>query len=1192
MFALYLKKLEVYGFKSFADKISIDFRNGITGIVGPNGSGKSNVIDAVRWVLGEQSPKTLRGSKMEDIIFNGTSHRKPLGMAEVSLTFNNSEKLLPIDYSEVTITRRLYRSGESEYLINKIPCRLKDIRELLMDTGIGIDGYSLIGQGQIDGILSNKPEERRQIFEEAAGIVKFKSRKLEAEKKLDNTNQNLIRIEDILAELEARIEPLKKQSEKASKYLELSKELKELELNLFLKEIDDVKLKLKAEEEQLNIVKTQHLDYLKKKENKSEEQCKCQKQIEELQDNIQDMKENYFEITNLIKKLEGEKILYQEKIQNIGNNVSRIKTEIENISDQDKDINLKLTSLLAEGENLNICISRNEELIINENKRYNETLETIRENQDKSEDFKGRVIEVLNSISSAKSEINSVNTMKENIVNRIEKIQNEKQNLSNDEKENFKNLNNIKNDIGKIKDLLNEKTLYKEKLINKDREYRKNYQDLLNLYEKEKNNLRDIESQRKLLDAMEKSYEGFSTSVRKTLKLCKNNDTFGKGVHGVVAQLMSIPKEYEIAMEVALGYSMQNIVCNNEDDAKRIIKHLKQNNLGRVTFLPLSNVYSGQRHENFGTKLESIKGFIGVASNLISTSNEYDDLFNYLLGRIIIVDNIDSAVRISKMARKFKIVTLDGDIINPGGTITGGSYKSKIANVFSRKRKLKELKVEISNLTKSTEKYEKDLQELKNNIEDINKELQENSTCIENIKLELLKKENILSNIKNQGQSLNLSMGSLDKEIQELESELSDMDDSIAKKHKNIVSLQAENKELEDNIKAITKVISEKQNDMNFLKERITSIKVKLASLNEKNENNKSEIARIENTIEAWKSNRLNKETELCKLQKEKEELMGKLDNIMVSINDNNVLCKQIDYNIKKFTEEKNIWNERNEKLIETIKNIDDNLNDLKESLHKIEVKKARLELQHDNFIKKIWEKYELSYIDALNHKSDIGDFNVASRRINSLNKEMKGLGEVNLSSIKEYQEVNGRYTFLNSQKEDLIKAQKSLKQVILELENTMKQQFIESFKEINGNFNIIFNELFNGGKAKLILDESDDVLEGNIDIIAQPPGKKLQNLSLLSGGERALTAIALLFSILRTKPTPFCILDEIEAALDDVNIFRFADFLKEFTKNSQFIIITHRKGTMEIIDYLYGITMQEYGVSKVVSVKLSEVAS
>ncbi len=1189
---MYLKKLEAHGFKSFADKIEIDFKNGITGIVGPNGSGKSNVIDSVRWVLGEQSPKTLRGSRMEDIIFNGTSHRKPLGMAEVSLTFNNSQGFLPIDYSEVTITRRLYRSGESEYLINKVPCRLKDIRELLMDTGIGIDGYSLIGQGQIDSILSNKPDDRRQIFEEAAGIVKFKSRKIEAERKLDNTNQNLIRIEDILGELESRVEPLKKQSEKAKAFLELSEELKDLEINMFLRDIDDVKRKLKAEEEQFNIVETQHSNYLVKREGLGNDHLECQNKIEGLQNDIQDMKENYFEIINTTKKLEGDKVLYEEKIQNIENNISRIKGEIDSISIQDKDINIQLSSLLTESDELENLLSENNELLLNENKKSQDMIRFITTHQEKSEDYKSKVIEVLNSISSSKSEINSINAIKKNIVNRIQKIEDERHNLLDSERENLENLRLIEDEIDKIKNSLKEKNLEKEDLIAENNKYNNEYQTLLKTYESERNNLRDLQSERRLLEAMDKSYEGFSASVRKTLQLCQDQRGIGKGVHGVVAELMSIPKEYEIAMEVALGYSMQNIVCNAEDDAKAIIKYLKENNLGRVTFLPLSNVHSKQRDQEINFKVKDFKGYIGVASNLISCSKQYNSLFHYLLGKTLIVDNIDSALKISKLVRKFKIVTLEGDVINPGGTITGGSYKSKISNVFSRKRKLVELGSKVSKLNNLVNQYGHDLKEYKNNLEDINEKLKINSSAAENIRLMLIKKENILSNIKNQGHSLNLSMETLKKELEELKGELSDMEETVVKKQSFISSLKSESIEAEKNIKDIEVLIEEKQRESNSLNEYITSIKVNLASEKEKRENVLKEISRIKGTINVWKDNKINKENELSKLEAEKESYMENLDSIIISINDNEILSKQIDYNVKKFDEEKNIWNEKNKDLIEKIEVIDTALNDLKESLHKIEVRRTRLELQYDNYIKKIWEKYELSYMDSLNYKKDIGDFNDASKKISHLNREIKKLGEVSLASIKEYEEVSERYSFLKSQKEDLIKAKESLKQVILELENTMKKQFIKSFHEINENFSIIFKELFSGGKAKLELEEDGNVLEGKIEIIAQPPGKKLQNLSLLSGGERALTAIALLFSILRTKPTPFCILDEIEAALDDVNIFRFADFLKEFTKNSQFIIITHRKGTMEIIDYLYGITMQEYGVSKVVSVKLSDVAS
>lgn len=1191
VYKLYLKKLEAHGFKSFADKIEIDFRNGITGIVGPNGSGKSNVIDAVRWVLGEQSPKTLRGSRMEDIIFNGTSHRKPLGAAEVSLTFNNSEKFLSIDYSEVTITRRLYRSGESEYLINKTPCRLRDIRELLMDTGIGIDGYSLIGQGQIDSILSNKPDERRQIFEEAAGIVKFKSRKSEAEKKLNNTNQNLLRIEDILRELELRIEPLKKQSEKASSFLVLSEELKELELNLYLKEIEDVKLKLGAEEEQFKIVKAQHSDYVSKKEDIASEQSKCQKKIEDLQNDIQNLRENYFEITNLIKELEGDKVLYQEKIQNIDNNISRIDSEILDLSTEDENINNQLVKLTEEKENLDRLLAESNELLVNENTKFESNINFISNHQKELEDLKGKVIEVLNRISSSKSEVNSINTMKENILNRIQKIEYERTNLSENEKENSENLKMAAEEVNKIKDSLKQKTMEKEELIKQNNEVRNKYQSLLKVYEKEKNSLRDMESQRRILDQMEQSFEGFNASVRKTLQLCKKNKELGKGVHGVVAQLMSIPKEYEIAMEVSLGYSMQNIVCNDEGDAKRIIKYLKQNNLGRVTFFPLSNVNTWRNNDDIPQNVKSFDGYIGVASSLITCSKEYDNLFRYLLGRTLIVDNIDSAVKISKMIKKYKIVTLDGDVINPGGTITGGSYKSKISNVFSRKRELNELKDKILELTDVTTKYANDLEGYKSKLENISEELNVNSLAIENIKLMLLKKENLLSNIENQGRSLSSSIKNLDEEINELENELSDMDESIINKESSIIELESENESLRDNIRGITEIIANKQEEMDSLKESVTSIKVKSASLKGKMENCQSEIDRLKNTMQIWKNSRVDKENELVKLNAEKEEYIKSLDNIVISINDNNILSQQIDYNIKKFTDEKSIWSEKNKEILEKNEAIDNALDDLRDSLHKIEVRKARLELQHDNHIKAIWEKYELGYIEALDHKTEVEDFNKASSRIKYLNREIKKLGEVNLGSINEYKEVSERFTFLNSQKDDLIKAKESLNQVIRELEITMKKQFVKSFEEINENFSVIFNQLFNGGKAKLVLQDDGDVLEGNIDIVAQPPGKKLQNLSLLSGGERALTAIALLFSILRTKPTPFCILDEIEAALDDVNIFRFAEFLKEFTKNSQFIIITHRKGTMEIIDYLYGITMQEYGVSKVVSVKLSDVA-
>lgn len=1187
---MYLKKLEIHGFKSFADKVEIDFKKGITGIVGPNGSGKSNIIDSVRWVLGEQSPKTLRGSKMEDVIFNGTSHRKPLGMAEVSLSFDNREKILPIDYTEVTISRRIYRSGESEYLINKTPCRLKDIKELLMDTGIGIDGYSLIGQGQIDSILSNKPEERRQIFEEAAGIVKYKTRKAEAEKKLDNTHQNLIRIEDIINELESRIEPLKKQSEKAKKYLQLNNELKDLELNLFLNEINEIKLKLEAENEQFRIVKEQLNNYLHEKEMLSKKQIESHYRVESLEKEIQDLKENYFETKNIIKKLEGQCVLYNEKVQNIDNNYNRISAEIEELKNKDKSMKKLLNDLLLEKDKLSQLISKNNESLNLENQRYENLSSHLDKDEYEIENLKGEVIETLNTISSVKSEINSIKTIRENIRKRVKKIEEEKSVLFEKEEAIITDIEKLQDEINDLKNTIEERKQEKQYLFAENNKLNNKYNELVDVYKKEENILRDIQSEKKLLEEMDKSYEGFNSSVRKTLQECKKNKDIGKGIHGVVAELMNLPKGLEVAMEVALGYSMQYIVCDEQDDAKRVIKYLKQNNLGRVTFIPLDNLYVKKDSNNFLLKLNKYKGFVGKADDLISCAKKHRSLFQYLLGKTLIVDNIDTATSIAKIASRYKIVTLEGDILNPGGTITGGSYKSKVSNVFSRKRKINELSVKLEKSLNLTEKYKKCIEECKNTLNSINERLNHNSKDFDRLKLLMFKKENTLYNLLNELKSLKSSIANLDNEYLGLKSELKDMESSIEEKLSKISYLEKHNSKLQDKINMESESILNSHKELEDSKEKITSIKIKLASLKEKKEANISEINRLEASLKIWKTNQNDKINELKSLEEEKRNLLTKLNDINIKINDNTILSKQIEYNINKYNEEKIKWSDENKELNKKIEIINNTISELKDSLHKIEVKKTRLDMQCDSLIKKIWEKYELSYMDALNRKSDIEDLNKVSSRINYLKREIKDLGEVNLNSIKEFEEVNERYSFLNSQKDDLIKARDSLNKVINELESTMKKQFINSFKEINENFGYIFNQLFHGGKAKLILDTETNVLESNIEIIAQPPGKKLQNLSLLSGGERALTAIALLFSILKTKPTPFCILDEIEAALDDVNIFRFADFLKEFSKNSQFIIITHRKGTMEIIDYLYGVTMQEYGVSKIVSVKLSDV--
>ncbi len=1188
---MYLKKLELYGFKSFADKVCIDFNKGITGIVGPNGSGKSNIIDAVRWVLGEQSAKTLRGSKMEDIIFNGTAHRKPLGLAEVSLSFDNRDKILPIEYSEVTISRRIYRSGESEYLINGSPCRLKDIKELIMDTGIGIDGYSLIGQGQIDNILSNKPDDRRQLFEEAAGIVKYKTRKLEAEKKLNNTYQNLVRIEDIIKELEHRIEPLKKESDKAKQYIKLFNELKELELNLFLHEIEDINLKLESENKQLNIVKEQLQNYIDEKDKLQKKQENYENKIGIIDKDIQNLKDNYYQINDNIKKLESDKVLYEEKIQNIVSNSKRVNNEINKLKIKTESLHNELKKLKQIENEITNEIHKKEEYLMLQNEKYENINKTLSKDQVKIEDYKSEIIEILNSISSIKSELNSIITIKENINKRIDKIHKERSNYTEKENQLKSEMKKIEHIVSNNKKEIANKTKNKENIIKEYNSLNNENNQLISQYQKEQNLLRDMKSQKKLLEAMQQSYEGFNSSVRKTLEACKTDKNLGKGIHGVVAELFDLPKGLEIALEVSLGFSAQHIVCDNEENAKKVIKYLKKNNLGRVTFLPLSNIKTFNNN-NFINDRISNNGIIGIASQLITFSDKYKKLFKYLLGRTLIVDNIDNATKIFKTVNNFKIVTLEGDILNPSGSITGGSYKQKTSNIFSRRRKIIELREKIEKSIVLTKKFETTIENNKLKMHSLNNKLQEIDLCINELNIQLLKEEGNINNVKNQINSIVSSKIELQEELEQLKNDIKDLESTYHEKNRKIKSFENKHMSIKSAISEEVKTINDSQKQLDNLKETIVSTKVNLASLNEKKENNYSEILRINNLVELYKKDIDTKINEFNDYEKDKDNLIDGLNKIKVKTTDQKVLLKQIEYNVNKSTESRKALLEEFKDINNKINILSNNISELKDSLHKIEVKKTRYEMQHDSLIKKIWEKYELSYVEAKEYKHEIIDHNIVSKHIKSLKQKIKDLGEINTSTIKEYDEVNNRYTFICSQKNDLIKAKDSLNKVIKELEQTMREQFLKYFSEINTNFKEIFHKLFNGGKAELILQDDTDVLNSDIEIIAQPPGKKLQNLNLLSGGEKALSAIALLFSILRTKPTPFCILDEIEAALDDANIFRFADFLREFSKSSQFIIITHRKGTMEIIDYLYGVTMQEYGVSKIVSVKLSERAS
>lgn len=1186
---MFLKRIEIQGFKSFADKIEIEFKGGITAVVGPNGSGKSNISDALRWVLGEQSAKTLRGSKMEDIIFSGTNSRKPTGYAEVTLVLDNKDTKLPIDYSEVSVTRRVFRSGESEYYINKNSCRLKDLRELFMDTGVGKDGYSIIGQGRIDEILSSKSEDRRMIFEETAGIVKYKNRKEEAEKKLEKTKDNLVRINDIINELENQIEPLQIQSEKAKEFLLLSENLKDLEVNLFIREIDRLKEEISHLEAQKDLVASQ-LKYNEEKRDAYENKYnKIKIEIEKMDTKIEEIQNYRYTTQNIIEKNEGELNLSKEKINYLEketgrqlNEVNLLENQINDIDDKEKeDINYKL-ELEKKIEAINTELD-------NKNKELGNLIYDINKTEEDIENKKSDLIEYLNQIADKKSKLNSIATFSKSIDKRIEQIEFDINSIKMQIEENNNQLNITSEEI------LN----YQNTIVNLDKERKekiKKRNEILEQQEELKTDTDNIKGQihgklsnLKLLKEMKDEYEGYYKSVKNALLACKKNKNLGKGVKGVVAELLNVDKKYEKAIEVALGSSLQNIVTETQEDAKIIIDYLKNNNLGRVTFLPISSIKARGLNVTEKKMLQS-KGFIGVASNLISFQNEFSNIFEYLLGRVLIVDTLEDGIRLSKQSNHlFKVVSLDGDVLSPGGSMTGGSFNSSSTNILGRDRKIKELEDDLKELNSKHSYFINKIQVFQNEILELETKILKTEKETNEMNVSLVRLENkynqyLSDNIKSsalvekyiveKNQLINENNNS-GVNIRDLEKELNELNEKVSLTQSNIDELTSNsgkqkafkdefiktNTELQVNSATIKQKLKAIKDSINNYTEICNKLKEEIERKNKDRENNKVEVVRERAKIDLLLKEKKRLSEELLEHDIKLEEVKSERNNFMQTY----------------YTDQEKL-NEMNRKI-----------NELQKSISSLEVKQEKYNIQLDNINTKMWEEYEMTFQMALKYKKEIENITRVQNEIRQLKNKIKALGNINLDSIEEFAKVSERFKFLKTQKEDLIKAKESLDVVIKDMNTKMKQQFKESFDIIRVNFNEVFSKLFDGGKADVFLEDEENILTSGIEIIAQPPGKKLQNLLLLSGGERALTAIALLFAILKTKPTPFCILDEIEAALDEANVYRYAEYLKEFSNETQFIIITHRKGTMECADSLYGITMEEEGVSKLISVKLTE---
>lgn len=1184
---MYLKRLELQGFKSFADKTILEFKPGITSVIGPNGSGKSNISDAIRWVLGEQSMKSLRGAKSEDIIFAGTQSRKSLGFAEVSIVIDNSDAKLPIEYSEVTVTRKLYRNGETGYFINKTPCRLKDILELFMDTGIGKDGYSIIGQGKIDEILSNKSEDRRHIFEEAAGIVKYRTRKQESEKKMEQTKLNLLRINDILTEIEGNIEPLKAQSEKAKQYLNLREELKNIEVGLFVYNINTYKEKLEQIIKDEEIMTSQRNTENEKLTSIQSLKDSLKQELDEITTQIEQMQNIGFESTNKIEKINSEIGISKERIQNniankerLESEIQELKTRIGELQEEEKQRQEKKANLFQNKEKFEEELKQKETELAKLTKTLSDKELEIEAKKQKIETNTDKKYEVLADINTQEANYENLEKRKktlkielENIISELDSTRDNKQELS-------KKFYEIQSKRNIVSNNLQQETTEKESCMNKIKDFEEEINKL-----NYQMNMKD--ARHKFLLETEKEKEGYIKSVKELLLDCDKNSQLKKGMHGVLANLISVNKEYELAIEMCLGQALQNVVTETEEDAKKLVEHLRNNNLGRASFLPISSI-RGKRIENVISN--GMKGVIGIASDLVKCDKKYTQIVLNLLGRTVVVEDMNIGISLAKMNNySFRIVTLKGDVVSSSGSITGGSVATKTVNILGRSREIEELEKEIKKLSKKIEeitlqkqKYLESITEVIEKVAGLEKELQdieivyaaENQKMV-SIEENIYKLEQRRDKLKEEELSINKQKEESIKQKEEKEQEVEKLNSEIKSLSEEVEQFATVNK---DNQKYI--------DDLNF---DITNLKISVSSFIESEASIEEFVERIRQEILNNNNNIENKNNTLNQAIKENAELQTKIDNLNSEIEQIKAEVNNSSENIEKLKQLRTEKNELLDKKEEEITNQFSILEGLKEQIVKMDFKKTKLEQDIEQLINTLWDEYEITPNNAGEYKKP-NNIAQAQKEVSSIREKIKDLGSINIDSIEEYKKISERYDFMCEQRLDLENTVAKLRKVISEMTQTMEQQFKEKFEIINKNFNEVFIELFGGGKAELILTDEDNVLECGIDIRVQPTGKKLQNMMLLSGGEKAFTAIALLFAILKINPAPFCILDEIEAALDDVNVYRFAEYLKKFSQASQFLVITHRKGTMEVADTVYGVTMEENGISKLLSMKLSSI--
>ena len=1179
---MYLKRIEMQGFKSFADKTVLEFKPGITTVIGPNGSGKSNISDAIRWVLGEQSMKSLRGAKSEDIIFAGTQARKSLGFAEVSIVIDNNDNKLPIEYSEVTVTRKIYRSGETGYFINKVPCRLKDILELFMDTGIGKDGYSIIGQGKIDEILSNKSEDRRHIFEEAAGIVKYRTRKQESEKKLEQTKLNLLRINDILAEIEANIEPLKLQSDKAKQFLDLREELKSIEVGLFIYNINTYKEKLEQLVKDEDIITSQKEAEDSKMEALQASKEELRQVVDDITAQIENMQNIGFESSNKIEKINSEIGISNERIQNNTANKQRLEAEILEVKSRIEELKEEQRQKLEKKTNLTSNKEKFEKELAEKEAELAELSKKLSAKELEIEGKKQIVQDNIDKKYELAAEINTQDVNYENLEKRKKQLKNEIDSVISE----LDSTRYGKNEISKgFYDIESKRNIAVEKLEKSVQAKEQNMQKLKQ-YEDEISKLtytqRMKQARHQFLIETEKEKEGYNKTVKSLLVACDKDSSLNKGIHGVLANLISVEKEYETAIEMCLGQALQNVVTSTEQDAKKMIEYLRSNSLGRASFLPIASV-QGKKLD----KLTKMDGVIGIASDLVKSKKEYEQIILSLLGRTVVVEDMDTAIALAKKDKySFRIVTLKGDIISSSGSISGGSVQTKTVNILGRSREIEDLEKELKKLEKQIADKTAEKEEYASSIGDsieetakLEKELQEIEIIYATEKQKMVAVEENITRLENRLAKLKEEVTQTEKQKEEnrllkeqKETEIQTLTQQIEELNKVIEEFALNNK---DNQKYI--------DDLNF---DITNLKISVTSFDESESSIEEMVERISQDIKNNEQSIENKNQNILAINEENTKLEQTITEYNAQIEQ---IKQEVTNSGTKVEELKQERIAKNEKLVNTENEIQSQfstLESLKEQIIKLDVKKTKLEQDLQQVVESLWNEYELTPNSTEEYQKP-NNVATAQKQVNSLRNKIKDLGSINIDSIEEYKKTKERYDFMSEQRLDLENTASKLRKIIGDMTTTIQNQFKEKFELINKNFNEVFTELFNGGKAELILENEENILECGIDIRVQPPGKKLQNMMLLSGGEKAFTAIALLFAILKINPAPFCILDEIEAALDDVNVYRFAEYLKKFCKQTQFLVITHRKGTMEAGDSVYGVTMEENGISKLLSIKL-----